>query len=297
MLSEQRVQVGVVAINFAGGPPSGPPLVLLHGGAGSWRSGAALLEALMERWQVFAPDFRGHGASGHVPGRYDLRDYVGDTVAFLEQVVAVPAVLYGHSLGGEVALMVAASRPDLVRAVVNGDAPLSITDHPTEEPTHKAMNTRWHRLAGRPVAEIIPALWETPMPRPGGGPPQRAVEVFGANHPWFAFQAQNLHQLDPDMLAAVLAGPEVMLAGYEPAQLLPAISCPVLLLQADPAAGGLLRDAEVALGLRLLPQATHVQVVGIGHELHGPHANVPRVLEAIQPFLEAVRSPARARGE
>jgi pimeloyl-ACP methyl ester carboxylesterase len=133
-------------------------LVLLHGGAGSWRSGATLLEALVEQWQVFAPDFRGHGASEHVPGRYDLWDYVGDTLAFLEQVVVSPAVLYGHSLGGEVALMVAAARPDLVKAVINGDAPLSLSDHPTEEPAHKAMNGLWHHLAGRPVAEIIPAL-------------------------------------------------------------------------------------------------------------------------------------------
>jgi pimeloyl-ACP methyl ester carboxylesterase len=118
------------------------------------------------------------------------------------------------------------------------------------------------------------------------------VEVFGAVHPWFDLQAQNLHQLDPDMLAAVLAGPETMLAGYDPAQVLPAITCPVLLLQGDPAAGGLLRDEEVRLGLHLLPQATHTQLAGIGHELHGPPANVTRVLEAIQPFLEAARLPS-----
>ena len=39
---------------------------------------------------------------------------------------------------------------------------------------------------------------------------------------------------DPDMLAAVLAGPDSMLGGYDPETLLPAISCPVLLLQACP---------------------------------------------------------------
>jgi len=98
------------------------------------------------------------------------------------------------------------------------------------------------------------------------------------------------------MLAAVLAGPEVMLEGYDPAHLLPAIRCPVLLLQGDPATGGLLRDDEVALGLRLLPQAAHVRLAGIGHELHGPPENVPRVLRAITPFLDDVRSPFRASG-
>jgi hypothetical protein len=45
-------------------------------------------------------------------------------------------------------------------------------------------------------------------------------------------------------------------------------------------------DAEVELGLRLLPHARHIRLDGIGHELHGRHAQ--RVLEAIGPFLATV---------
>src|SRR5579871_5624832 len=101
MLLEQQVQLSAVALNYAEGPPNGPPLVILHGGAGSWQSGAALIDALVEQWHVFAPDLRGHGRSGHVAGRYSLRDYASDTAEFLARVVAAPAVLYGHSLGGE----------------------------------------------------------------------------------------------------------------------------------------------------------------------------------------------------
>ena len=101
---ERRFQTGVVELSYAEGPAVGPALVLLHGGAGSWKSGGALIDMLAERWHVYAPDFRGHGKSGHAPGRYRLRDYVADTAAFLEQVVKEPAVLYGHSLGGEVAI-------------------------------------------------------------------------------------------------------------------------------------------------------------------------------------------------
>ena len=124
------------------------------------------------------------------------------------------------------------------------------------------------------------------VPVPGDNSPRRAGDAFGEDNPWFAFQAMNLHRLDPDMLAAVLAGPEVMLDGYEPETLLPAIRCPVLLLQADPAAGGMLSDGEVARSLRLLPRGRHVRLEGIGHELHGPHAQ--RVLDAMAPFLASV---------
>ena len=150
MLRERRFQTGTVEINYAEGPSSGPPLVVLHGGAARWQGGETLLQRLAERWHVFGPDFRGHGRSGRVAGRYCLRDYADDTASFLRAVVREPAVVYGHSLGGEVAVMVAAEHPELVRALIVGDAPLSTDDHPTEEPGHRAMNVLWHELAGRP---------------------------------------------------------------------------------------------------------------------------------------------------
>ncbi len=286
MLRDRRFHTGTVELNYGEGPPHGPPFVILHGGAASWRYADALIELLVDRWHVFAPDFRGHGRSSHVPGRYRLRDYSEDTAAFLAQVVREPAVVYGHSLGGEVAVMVAGWHPGLVRAVIVGDAPLSTTDHPTEAPYHRAMNELWHRLAGWPVPELAAALREMPVSAPGTEAPVPAGAAFANESAWFEFQATNLHRLDPRMLAAVLDGPEVMLEGCEPDVLLPAITCPVLVLQADPAAGGLLSDTDVEMGLRLLPRATHVRLKGIGHELHGVHAD--RVLQAIAPFLAVV---------
>jgi pimeloyl-ACP methyl ester carboxylesterase len=214
---------------------------------------------------------------------------VQDTAAFLREVVQEPSVIYGHSLGGEVAVKVAAEYPGLVGALIVADAPLSTDDHPTEEPGHRAMNVLWHGLAGRPVGEIVPALRAMPISVPGQAEPLPAREVMGEESPWFAYQAMNLHLLDPGMLAAVLEGPDAMLEGYDPHVLLPRIVCPVLLLQADPTRGGLLRNEEIARGLRLLPRGSHVRLTGIGHELHGPPSQVPAVLEAITPFLESVR--------
>ena len=152
MLREKRFHTGTVELNYGEGPPNGPPFVILHGGAASWRYANALIDLLVNRWHVYAPDLRGHGQSGRIPGCYRLRDYAKDTAAFLEDAVQEPAVVYGHSLGGEVAVMVAAHHPALVRALVVGDAPFSTEDHPTEEPNHKAMNELWHELSGRPIA-------------------------------------------------------------------------------------------------------------------------------------------------
>ncbi len=293
MLREHRFDTGLVAINYAEGPSNGPPFVLLHGGAGSWRYGQGLLAALLDHWHVYAPDFRGHGGSGRVAGHYQVMDYAADVAAFLAGVVREPAVVFGHSLGGWTALALAAEYPEVVRAVIDGDAPLTREGHrsPIEEPTHRAQNVLWHSLASRPVAEIASALKDTPYLVPGEATPRRYADVVGEDSPWFEFQATNLHQLDPDMLAAVLAGPGYLLAGLEPERTLPAIRCPVLLLQADPAAGGAWRDEEVREAMRLLRRGSHVRLVGLGHELYGT-GHVAEVVQAISPFLAQVLESA-----
>ena len=232
-LEEATFVTGEVSINYAEGPPNGPPFVLLHGGAGRWQYGQAFLDLIAEDWHVYAPDFRGHGKSGPRPNAYRLIDYVRDTAAFLSTVVGQPAVVFGHSLGGEVAVKTASLHLASFRALVVGDAPLSARNLATEEPTHRAQNRLWQSLADRGVDEIVPALKDMLVRVPRQSQPQPARNVFGEDHPWFDHQALSLHQLEPEMLAAVLEGPAQMLRDYEPEVLLPPITCPVLLLQAD----------------------------------------------------------------
>ena len=271
-----------MTLNYAEGAPNGPPFVHLHAGAARWQYSQEFLEAISARWHVFAPDLRGHGKSGHVPGAYNLADYVRDIATFLERVVGEPAVVYGHSLVG---VMLATRYPRFMRALIVGDAPLSWRNHAGEEPAHRAQNELWHQLVGRPEAEIALALRDTPVLERESGRVTTAREVMDEDSIWYTLQATSLHQLDPDMLAAVLAGPEVMLVGYEPALVLPAIQCPVLLLQADARQGSALPDADVEVALHLLARPTLVRLEGIGHPLHGPPGMTPRILAAMEPFL------------
>src|SRR5436305_9734293 len=107
---ERQFDSTSVSINYAKfdavpGAVPGYPLVLLHGGSARWQAALPIIPALSGFGPVYALDLRGHGKSGRVPGRYTLRDYTGDVSTFLEQVVREPAVLYGHSMGGQVAIM------------------------------------------------------------------------------------------------------------------------------------------------------------------------------------------------
>ena len=101
---------------FAGG--AGPPVILLHGlggGAVNWTLVAPLLA---RGHRVVVPDLPGHGLSGKLAGLRDLRPFADVIAAVAQRENAVPAAVVAHSLGGVVALRLAAEHADAVRALV-----------------------------------------------------------------------------------------------------------------------------------------------------------------------------------
>lgn len=287
-LTEHRFDTGNVVLNYVEGPPSGPPLVLLHGGSARWQSFESIMPDLAKHWHLFAPDLRGHGLSGWVPGRYRLQDYVDDILAFLRAVVVEPAALVGHSLGGGAALLTAAQAPDRVRAVVVGDSPLDREPWRAVSDAQRAVLPAWRNIAGGrvPPERMAEAVKDLPVAVDddrGYAPLREVVGEESGVIDWFV---GNLYHNDPDMLTAFIEDVDATLAGYEMEILLPKIRCPVLLLQGDPDAGGLMTDAEVARALPLLVRPTHVQLEQIGHVLHNERKEP--VLHAIEAFLTAI---------
>jgi pimeloyl-ACP methyl ester carboxylesterase len=232
---------------------------------------------------VYAPDFRGHGQSAWVTGTYRLQDYADDTIAFLRHYLKEPAYLFGHSLGGMVALLVAAQYPAGVRAVAVGDASLSSQPWLATLQQGRDRILAWHALAGgqKPLAEVVEALKNAPLEVPDQPDPVPMRAVMGEESGVYLWIVGNLQQLDPDMLTAVLDRAATTAAGYEMDRVLPSIQCPVLLLQADPTAGGLMTDQEVELALPLLTRPQHVRLPGISHVLHNERKEpIVQVLQA-----------------
>ena len=110
-------------------------------------------------------------------------------------------------------------------------------------------------------------------------------EVMGEESGVYTWIATNLQPLDPDTLTAVLDRTATTMTGYAMNQVLPAIQCPVLLLQADPTAGGLMTDQEVALALPLLARPQHVRLAGISHALH--HECEEPIVQALKAFFQS----------
>jgi len=284
-IKEYSFNTGTVALNYAKTASPGRPLVLLHGGNARWQSFESIIPALASAWRIYAPDFRGQGKSSWVPGSYRLQDYADDTIAFLRHHIPEPAYLFGHSLGGIVALMVAAQYPEGVRAVAVGDAPLSSqTWHQHLLESHDRI-AAWRDICGgqKSMDQLIQILKDAPIEAPDKSEPVPMREVMGEDSPVYAWLAANLYQSDPDMLTAILDRFDITATGYETDIIFPAISCPVLLLQADPATGGLMTDMEVAQALALLAQPNHVQLEGESHALH--HVHPEPVITALKSFF------------
>jgi pimeloyl-ACP methyl ester carboxylesterase len=81
---------------------SGPPVVAVHGGLGTWRSWARVADRLADRFEVFLIDRRGRGDSGDAAA-HSLQREVGDVRAVLDRAGPGAAVI-GHSYGGALAL-------------------------------------------------------------------------------------------------------------------------------------------------------------------------------------------------
>ncbi|GAB3682028.1 alpha/beta hydrolase [Angustibacter aerolatus] len=100
-----------------------PPLVLLPGTGDTAEAWDVVAPALASARLVHAVDLRGHGASDR-PGRYSIALMAGDVAALLPRLPDGQVDLVGHSLGGLVALDVAAAHPGLVRRLVLEDVGL-----------------------------------------------------------------------------------------------------------------------------------------------------------------------------
>jgi pimeloyl-ACP methyl ester carboxylesterase len=97
---------------------SGHPLVLLHGGFSDASEFGPNIPALAARFRVLTPERRGHGHTPDVAGPISYQLMADDTAAFLDALGIGQAHLVGHSDGGNVALLVALARPDLVSRMV-----------------------------------------------------------------------------------------------------------------------------------------------------------------------------------
>ena len=147
----------------------GPPLLLLHAGAGSHLQWLPYFHRFERQFLCLAPALLGHGASPSPPG-LTAADFVPVLVAALERLLAdqrAPVHIVGHSYGAAAGLFLALRAPERVASLLMVEPPLftllaNDADRPLlTEVEQVELACRMALLAGDPLraSELFARYW------------------------------------------------------------------------------------------------------------------------------------------
>jgi len=155
-----RIALGDIALNVeqAG---SGPPLLLLHGFTGSAATWQPLLPELARVRRTLAVDLIGHGLSDSPvdPDRYRMERCVEDLCRLLDALRVERTDVLGYSMGGRVALQLAAFAPERIDALVLESASPGLATQ-TEREARIASDEALAESIGRDGLEAFVDRWQ-----------------------------------------------------------------------------------------------------------------------------------------
>jgi pimeloyl-ACP methyl ester carboxylesterase len=141
---------------------SGSAVLCVHGYREQGLAFAPMAERLTRCGRsVLAPDLRGHGLSPHLgpDGCYSLRVFMRDLATLIDEI-GEPPLLVGHSLGGALALLLAAARPEKLKGLCLLDVPLQPRSQPVTQRVEAMLSPTppEHRLLAGGPAEAATRL-------------------------------------------------------------------------------------------------------------------------------------------
>ncbi len=239
----------------------GQPLVVAHGLFGSGRNWGVIAKRLADARLVVTVDMRNHGASPWS----DDHSYPALAADLAETVEAAgaPADLLGHSMGGKAAMVLALTRPELVRRLIVADIAPTAYGH-----------TQSHLIAAMRGVDL------TAVTRRSDADAQLAAQIEDPGVRAFLLQsldvADRCWRLNLDALEAQMD----LITGWPGTR--GRFEGPTLFLYGS--ASDYVRPEHHETVTALFPNARFEAVPGAGHWLH---AEQPRAVEAaVRAFLD-----------
>ncbi len=266
------VEANGIRLHYTRTGSNGPSLVLSHGVTDNGLCWTPVAEALAPEYDVIMVDARGHGRSDAPEQGYSPADQAADLAGLIAALGLRRPILLGHSMGAITTLVLAGTSPELPRAILLEDPPpwWQSSDEPSPEVAERMERMKaWFAQVKRMSREELIAV--NRAENPGWSDAER--------QPW----ADAKLQFSPK-IAEVIQSTTPTSVDW-PA-LLARVSCPALLITADPERGAATGpEAAAALQARL-PQLQVAQIAGAGHSIR--RDQFESYMEAVRAFLRSL---------
>jgi N-formylmaleamate deformylase len=252
-----------------------PPLVLAHGASDSGLCWTRVARTLAAEYDVILPDARGHGLSDAPENGYSSSDHAADLAGFIEALGLKRPAVGGHSMGAGAVLRLIADHPDLVRCAILEDPGFRTGQASTSKPSGESPRDAIRRNVELAKKDGL----EATISRGRAESPTWAEEEF---EPW----ADAKMHVSEQFLATFGRA----MAALEWRELLPRVTCPVLLVTSDPERGAIVTPETAEEARHLLPSLRVVRLRGAGHNIR--REQFDGFVDAVREFLVATAGAA-----
>lgn len=252
--------VNGVRIHYLEHGADGPPLVLLPGITSPAITWAFISERLAAFSRVITLDNRGRGLSSSGQDlSYYLADYADDAAGIIHALGIERPVVLGHSMGGRIAIKLAATAPEVVGRLIIADPPVS---GPGRRPY--PIPLPWY-LEGRDLATRGEA-----MPVAGGPLANWTEEQLALRTEWL-----------PTCDVTALTESHRSFDDEDIHSLMPSIECPTLLICA--ANGGTITPEDEHEIVGLIDDCRSMRIPDVGHMI--PWDDIDAFTHAVRSFV------------
>lgn len=262
------VRVNGLRLHYTRTGGAKPPVVLAHGFTDDGLCWTPVAEVLAPDYDVVMVDARGHGQSDAPEQGYTMADMAGDLRGVIAELGLCRPTVVGHSMGGGTALALAGLYPDVPGAILLEDAaPLGLAafGRPHDPNRHTRIMERILKNQRLPREQLIAEQ--------RAGTPMWSEVALGL---WADAQLR----LSPKVTAF---DPTV---AVDWPVVLRRITCPALLIAADPDRGGMISAEGAAAFRSFVPQLRVITFAGTGHCVR--YEQFDRYMDVVRGYLAGV---------
>jgi N-formylmaleamate deformylase len=245
-----------------------PPVVLAHGFSDDGLCWTPVAKVLEPDYDVIMVDARGHGQSEAPEQGYNMADMAGDLRGIIVALGLHKPAVIGHSMGGGTTLALASLYPDVPGAILLEDAaPLGLAAMRMPHDPNR------HRRIMERIARFQSMSREQLMAEQHAATPAWSEDILGL---WADAQlhlSPQTQSFDPTI-------------AVDWTVVLKHITCPALLISADPAKGGMISAESAAVFQSFVPQLRVITIAGAGHCVR--YEQFGRYIDIVRGFLAGV---------